>query len=356
MVDQWYLKVLLFPFALLYGLGVTLRNALYSLGVLKGSSFSLPVISIGNLAVGGTGKTPHTEYLIRILHQYLYLAVLSRGYKRKTVGYFEVELASNADQSGDEPLQFKRKYPAVTVAVAESRSLAIPQLLRNHPETNVVLLDDGFQHREVLPGLNILLTEYKRLFTRDFFLPVGRLREWRDEAQRADMIIITKCPDTLSLEEKNNLEKEVTKRANQKVFFSRYRYGHPYKMYEGAQRLPLHQDLTILLIVALAGTDYLLDYLENRVKEVRGMEYNDHHAFSVDDIHDISRHFGLIEDRQNAIVLTTEKDAMRLDMHRDLLRQLNLPIYILPVAVEFLPEYKNVFDEAIKEWLLNFKR
>jgi tetraacyldisaccharide 4'-kinase len=356
MVDQWYLKVLLFPFALLYGLGVTLRNTLYSLGVLKGSVFSIPVISVGNLSVGGTGKTPHTEYLIRILHQYLYLAVLSRGYKRKTSGFLEVSIATNADQCGDEPLQYKRKYPNVTVAVAESRGMAIPQVIRNHPETNVVLLDDGFQHREVKPGLNILLTEYKRLFTRDFFLPVGRLREWKDEAQRADIIIISKCPDNLLPDEKNKLVKEVVQGGNQKVFFSRYRYGHPYKLYEGAQRLPLHPDLTILLVVALAGTDYLLEYLETRVKEVRGMEYSDHHAFSVEDIHDIARQFELIEDKNNAVILTTEKDAMRLDMHRDLLRKLNLPIFILPIAVEFLDENKTAFDEAIKEWLLNFKR
>lgn len=356
MVDQWYLKILLFPFALLYGLGVTLRNTLYSIGMLRGSVFSLPVISIGNLTVGGTGKTPHTEYLIRILQPYLYLAVLSRGYKRKTTGYQEVSLTSNADQAGDEPLQFKRKYPTVAVAVAESRSLAIPQLLRNHPETNVILLDDGFQHREVVPGLNILLTEYKRLFTRDFFLPVGRLREWKDEARRADIIIVTKCPDTLHPEEQDVITKEVTQGGNQKVFFSRYRYGHLYKMYEGAQRVALHDNHTLLLVVALAGTDYLLDYLKTRVKEVRGLEYSDHHAFSVDDIHNIARHFELIEDRQNAIILTTEKDAMRLDMHRDLLRQLNLPVYILPIAVEFISENKDAFDETIKEWLLNFKR
>jgi len=355
MVNHWFYKILLFPFALLYGLGVTIRNSLYSLGVLRGSTFSLPVISIGNLTVGGTGKTPHTEYLVRILHQYLHLAVLSRGYKRKTSGFLEVTLAHNADQCGDEPLQYKRKYPDVSVAVAESRSLAIPQLLRNHPEINVILLDDGFQHREVVPGLNVLLTEYKRLFTRDFFLPVGRLREWRDESQRADMIIVTKCPESLPPEEMIALTKEVSGRRNQKVFFSYYRYGHPYKMYS-TQRLALSQDLTIMLVVGIAGTEYLLSYLETRAKEVRVMEYNDHYAYSEADINDISRHFELIKDRQNAIILTTEKDAMRLDVHRQFLLQQNLPIYILPVTVEFLGENRQDFEGSIKEWLLNFKR
>ena len=356
MVNQWIFKILLFPLALLYGLGVTIRNGLYSLGVLRGSSFSLPVISIGNLTVGGTGKTPHTEYLIRLLHQYVYLAVLSRGYKRKTYGYLEVSLSHDAEQGGDEPLQYKRKYPHVTVAVAESRSMAIPQVLRTHPEINVILLDDGFQHREVVPGLNILLTEYKRLFTRDFFLPVGRLREWRDEAKRADIIVVTKCPESLSPGELDSIRKEVTGNRNQAVFFSHYRYGHPYLMYGGAKRLPLHKDLSVLLVVAIAGTEYLLEYVDSKVREVRVMEYNDHHVYTEADIGDIERHFRLIEDQQNAIILTTEKDAMRLDLHRNLLRQLNLPIYLLPVAVEFLGDNPQAFDESIKQWLLNFKR
>jgi tetraacyldisaccharide 4'-kinase len=355
MVNQWIFKILLFPLALLYGLGATLRNGLYALGILRGSTFSIPVISIGNLTVGGTGKTPHTEYIIRALHQYVYLAVLSRGYKRTTSGYMEVSLAHNADQSGDEPLQYKRKYPHVMVAVAESRSLAIPLLLRAHPEINVILLDDGFQHREVVPGLNILLTEYKRLFTRDFFLPVGRLREWRDEARRADIVVVTKCPLSITPAERDAIKQEVTRGRNQQVFFSRYRYGQPYKMY-GTQRLPLHKDLTVLLVVAIAGTEYLLEYIDSVVGEVRMLEYNDHHAYSNFDIDDIVRHFKLIEDPQNAIILTTEKDAMRLDMHRDLLRQLDLPIYILPVVVAFLEENTQSFDGLIKEWLLNFKR
>jgi len=356
MVNQWIFKILLLPLALLYGLGVTLRNQLYALGVIRGSTFSLPVISVGNLTVGGTGKTPHTEYLIRILYPYLYLCVLSRGYKRSTTGYLEVSISNSADQTGDEPLQFKRKYPAVVVAVAESRGMAIPQVLRAHPEINVILLDDGFQHREVVPGLNILLTEYSRLFTRDFFLPVGRLREWRSESRRADFVIVTKCPSSLSLETMNSIRKEIIGEKNQLVFFSQYKYGHPYKMYGPVQRLPLHKELSVLLVVAIAGTEYLLEHVDSAVKEVRMMEYTDHHAFTQSDIEDIERHFRSMDPSERSIILTTEKDAMRLDMHRDLLLQLDLPIYILPVAVDFLGENSIAFDESIKEWLLNFKR
>ncbi len=357
MVNQWIFKLLLLPFALLYGLGVSIRNGLYATGAMRGSSFNIPIISIGNLTVGGTGKTPHTEYLIRLLHQYLYLAVVSRGYKRRSSGYMEVSLSHNAEQSGDEPLQYKRKYPHVTVVVAESRSLAIPQLLRSHPEINVILLDDGFQHREVTPGLNILLTEYKRLFTHDFFLPVGRLREWRNEAGRADIIIVTKCPVSLFNIEMDAVSKEVSRWGrNQLVFFSRYRYGAPYKMYGHSPRLPLHPELTILLVVAIAGTEYLLEYVESMVNAVHLMAYSDHHAYSALDVEEIARHFRLIEDPKNAIILTTEKDAMRLDIHRDLLHQMDLPVYILPVAVEFIGSVPLAFDESIKEWLLNFRR
>jgi len=356
MINQWILKLLLLPIALLYGLGVGLRNGLYSIGLLRGVSFSIPVISVGNLTVGGTGKTPHIEYLIRLLHEYLPLAVVSRGYKRTTSGYLEVTTYHDASQTGDEPLQYKRKYPHVPVIVAESRSFAIPQLIRTYPVTRVVLMDDGYQHREVEPGLNILLTEYNRLYTEDWLLPVGRLREWRTEAKRADFIVVTKCPDTISSNEMDSIRKEVKKREDQQVFFSRYRYGHPYKMYGTGERYPLHAGVDVLLVVAIAGTEYLLEYVEGLVKDVRMLSYNDHHPFSVSDIGDIERHYRLMAEGRECIILTTEKDAMRLDGHRSLLQQKSLPIYILPVAVQFLGDAPDAFDLAVKDWLLNFKQ
>lgn len=356
MVNQWILKLLLLPLAILYGIGVTLRNMFYSIGLLKGSSFSIPVISVGNLTVGGTGKTPHTEYLIRLLHEYLYLAVLSRGYKRKSLGYLEVQPSHDVTQTGDEPLQYKRKFPHVAVAVAESRSLAIPQVLRSFPQTNVVLLDDGFQHREVIPGLNILLTEFNRLYTKDWFLPVGRLREWREEAVRADIIVVSKCPDGITDEQMRDIRKEVMRKPEQQVYFSRYRYGHPYRMYGNQERLELHNGLTVLVVVAIAGTEYLLEYVESKAGDVHLLEYTDHHLFSNFDIGDMERHFNALPKDGKTIILTTEKDAMRLDQHRALLQQLNLPIYILPVAVSFAQTPGGGFDHAVKDWLLNFKR
>lgn len=344
------------PFAILYGLGVAIRNGLYYAGLLRGVSFSLPVISVGNLTVGGTGKTPHIEYLIRALHQYLPLAVVSRGYKRKTTGYLEIATHHDASQAGDEPLQFKRKYPHVPVAVAENRSFAIPQVIRSHPQTRVVLLDDGYQHLEVIPGLNILLTEHNRLYTKDFMLPVGRLREWPGGARRADMIIVTKCPPSITREDMARIESEVRRKESQQVFFSEYHYGHPYKMYGHGERLVLTKDLDVFVVVAIAGTEYLLEYVEEQCGDVRMLEYNDHHPFSSFDIGDIEKHFKQMNPDRERIILTTEKDAMRLDSHRELLQKLSLPIYILPVAVRFLGDPPDAFSRAVKDWLLNFKR
>ena len=356
MVDQWIFKIVLSPLAALYGLGVTIRNGFYKAGLLRGVSFSIPVISIGNLSVGGTGKTPHTEYLIRLLHEYLRIGILSRGYRRETTGYREVSTSNNASQVGDEPLQFKRKFPEVQVAVAESRSLAIPQLIRSYPDIQLILLDDGFQHREVQPGLNILLTEYNRLYMNDWLLPVGRLREWRSGAKRADIIIVTKCPADLSKEEMTRLESEVAPEDHQQVFFSRYVYGNPYKMYQGSERIQLSDKLDVLLVASIAGTEYLMEYVESKSGSVRLLEYNDHHPFSNFDIGGIERYFRQMPESESSIILTTEKDAMRLDNHRELLLKLNMPIYILPVAVRFIDDGPSSFDAVIKDWLLNFKQ
>lgn len=356
MVDQWILKILLSPLALLYGLVIAIRNGLYSLGLLRGVSFSLPVISIGNLSVGGTGKTPHTEYLVRILHEYLKLGIISRGYKRKTTGYLEVTPYSDASQVGDEPLQYKRKFPHIAVAVGESRSLAIPQLVRTYPDLQVILLDDAFQHREVDAGLNILLTEYNQLYTRDMLLPIGRLREWKSAAKRAEIIIVTKCPAILSDNERDAIEQEVKRYEDQLVFFSHYVYGNPYRMYNSGDRVSLHENLDVLLVTGIAGTDYIMKYVSDKCANVELMEYNDHHPYSDSDIGEIERSFHDMKKDRQRIILTTEKDATRLDAHRQLLLQRNLPVYILPLRVEFIGEEPEAFDDVIKDWLLNFKR
>ncbi|HUR31832.1 MAG TPA: tetraacyldisaccharide 4'-kinase [Saprospiraceae bacterium] len=356
MVDQWILKILLFPVAVLYGIIIAIRNGLYNSGLLRGVTFSIPVISIGNLSVGGTGKTPHTEYLLRVLHEYIKIGILSRGYRRKTSGYLEITPFLDATQAGDEPLQFKRKFPQIPVAVAESRSLAIPLLIRSYPDLQLLLLDDGFQHREVNAGLNILLTDYNKLYTRDWLLPVGTLREWRNGAKRAEMIIVTKCPIDITEKEINDITHEVRQGDEQKVFFSHYAYGNPYKMYNAGDRIALHENLNVLLVTGIADTSYLMEYLQSKCSEVRQLEFNDHHQFSDSDIQDIKRNLEDLPSGQQRIVLTTEKDAMRLDVYRELLQTLDLPLYLLPVRVVFHGETTELFDHEIKDWLLNFKR
>src|SRR5688572_13315164 len=246
MVDQWILKILLSPLALLYGLAVSARNGLYNMGLLRGISFSIPVISIGNLSVGGTGKTPHTEYLIRLLHEYIKIGVLSRGYLRKTAGYREVVINDDAENVGDEPLQFKRKFPHVPVAVSESRGMAIPLLIRTYPDMQLILLDDGFQHREVDAGLHVLLTDYNQRFTEDWLLPVGKRCEWGSASGRADIIIVTKSPVQIGNDEMEAIRREVMHDEDQKIFFSYYAYGNPYRMYRTGERIMLNDNMKVL--------------------------------------------------------------------------------------------------------------
>lgn len=348
------LKVLLAPFSLLYGAGVSLRNFFYRQGLLKGISFNLPVIAVGNLSMGGAGKTPHIEYLIRLLRPYLNLVTLSRGYKRKTKGFLKIHANMTADQAGDEPLQFKRKFPDVLVTVCESRTFAIPQILSENPDRQVILLDDAFQHRAIEPGLNILLTEYSYPFTRDYLLPSGRLREWRGAYRRADIIVVSKCPFQLSEEQRNAMVTEISPLRGQRIYFSYYDYGRPYYLFNRRYVADLQPDWEVLLICAIARMDYLVDYLEEKVHKVRILEYEDHHRFSKYDVGHLKASFDRME-AEKKIIITTEKDAMRLESHKQFLVKNKIPIFALPVQVKFHDDDGDRFDQDVKEYLLNFK-
>jgi tetraacyldisaccharide 4'-kinase len=355
MTQQFLLRILLSPLALLYGFGVSLRNLLYRLGVVRPVRFDLPVISVGNLSVGGTGKSPHIEYLIRLLKDYVQVAVLSRGYMRKSRGFRYVNRSHSAADVGDEPLQFKLKYPDIVVAVGESRSLAIPQMLMRHPGLQVILLDDAFQHRSVQPAMHILLTDYSRLFTRDYLLPAGRLREWRSGYQRADLLIVTKCPPTMTPEEAALLREEIDPFSHQKLFFSAYEYGTPYRLFDIQDRVRLDENVAVLLISAIANTDYLVQYLEDQVGYLDGMPYEDHHYFSAHEMDQMAMRYERLPRNLRRIILSTEKDATRLALHRPWLLEKQLPVYILPVAVQFLFEQGAAFDQGMKQFLLDFK-
>lgn len=354
MIQNYLVKILLAPFSLLYGMIMSLRDFFYRKGLLKSVEFNLPVISVGNLSVGGAGKTPHIEYLILLLRDYINIATLSRGYKRKSRGYIEVKQKMTAEQVGDEPLQFKRKFPDVMVTVSESRSFGIPQIVSDQPDTQLVLLDDAFQHRSVKPGLNVLLTEYSHPFTRDFLLPSGRLREWRSAYERADIIIVSKCPQTMEEAARQAFIEEIKPFPHQQLFFSYYRYHKPYYIFDGRYRANLQEDWDVLLISAIARTEYLTDYLTGKVGTVRALEFEDHHYFTKSDMADLKRSFSELKSDKK-IIITTEKDAMRMELHRKFLFEERLPIFVLPVQVQFHFDEGPVFNEAVKNFLLKFK-
>ena len=258
-------RILLFPFSLLYWLGIAVRNFLYEKQVLKSSSFGLPLICVGNLSVGGTGKSPMVEYLIRLLEHRYHIATLSRGYKRKTKGYALAGPDTTALEIGDEPMQFHQKFPELPVAVGEERMVAIPQLLHDRPQTELIILDDAFQHRAVKAGLNILLTDYSNLFTRDFYLPTGDLRDLKSSYKRAEIIVVTKCKNGISAAEKEKIRNEIRPVNGQKLFFTGLEYGDPWHFTNGDPK-PLKAETEVLLVTGIANPRPLKMMLEEKHK------------------------------------------------------------------------------------------
>ncbi|MDB5205365.1 MAG: lpxK [Flavisolibacter sp.] len=344
-------RILLLPFALIYGLIVIIRNWLYDKEFLKSASFGLPLINVGNLSVGGTGKSPMVEFLVLHLKGRFKVATLSRGYKRKTKGYALANEHTTAIDIGDEPLQFYKKFPDVPIAIGEERIVAIPQLLHDKPETEVIILDDAFQHRAIKPGFNILLTDCGNLYTRDFFLPTGDLRDSRSSCKRADIIIVTKCRPDISAQEKASLQKEIDPQPHQKLFFSCISYGTPYHILHH-NFYGLDNQTEVLLVTGIANPKPLKMFLEEHVHTYYMMHYNDHHIFSIDDWGDIKKRFAGM-DAQKKIILTTEKDAMRLLKFSSELN--GMPFYVMPIEHKFLFGDEPVFLAAISQFIENFK-
>ncbi len=354
MIQQLLVKILLSPLSLLYGIGVSIRLLLYRIGILKSIKFDIPTIAVGNLSIGGAGKSPHIEYLVRLLREYINLATLSRGYQRKTKGYLEVQRNNTATEVGDEPIQFKRKFPEVVVVVSESRTLAIPQIVSTYPNIQCILLDDAFQHLPVDPGLNILLTEFSKPFTRDWLLPSGRLREPRSGYHRADVVIVSKCPTELTPGDRDQLKEELNLYSHQQIFFSYYQYKIPYYIFQSKYKAQLDSEVDVLLICAIAGSKYLVEYLEKKVASVAALEYEDHHYFDKNDLGNLKRRFESM-DGEKKVIITTEKDAMRLAEHHQFLSESKLPVFVLPIEVAFHDEDGAEFNEYVKNYLLKFK-
>ena len=318
------------PLSWLYGLGVSIRNLMFDCGVLKSKTYNIPVICVGNITVGGTGKTPHTEYLIRLLSKDNQVAVLSRGYKRKSEGYVLATEKTPMAEIGDEPYQMKQKYPQIHMAVDKDRCHGIEQLMQNtvKPQTEVVILDDAYQHRYVKAGLNILLMDYHRLIHLDKLLPAGRLRESSSGSKRADIVIITKCPRDIMPMEKTGIGRSIGLENWQKIFFTTYKY--PDQM-EDIGENPL-------LVTGIASSEQMVYDLKKIVPTFEVMSFPDHHNFTEQDIENIRQ-------RANGrTILTTEKDATRLHGLDN--------VKVIPIEVEFI-EGKEEFDQTIKNYVNN---
>lgn len=344
-------RVLLLPFALLYGFIIILRNFAYNRNWLRSSEFNFPLICVGNLSVGGTGKSPMVEYLIQLLRPQFKIATVSRGYKRKTKGYVLANENTTALEIGDEPMQFHVNFPEVAVAVGEERIVAIPQLLHDRPDTQAIILDDAFQHREVRAGLNILLTQYDDLYVHDYFLPTGDLRDQRASSKRADIIVVTKCPATLTEIEKEDVLEDLKPKEHQKVFFTTIEYGDPYHIMHQDPR-PITEEDEVLLVCGIANPKPLKEYLLERAETYYQMDYSDHHIFRIDDLRDIKKKFENIH-AKNKMIITTEKDAVRLIKFTNEL--MDLPLYVLPIRHKFLFDEGNIFDDMVIDFIKHFK-
>ena len=341
----------LLPLSWFYGIGVGFRNLLFEMGVLKEHTYKTPVISVGNITVGGTGKTPHVEYLIRLLKDHVHVAVLSRGYKRKSSGFLLAQTDTPLSDIGDEPYQMKQKYPDITVAVDAKRTRGIEYLISGKEtglEIDAILLDDAYQHRYVKPGLNILLVDYHRLIIHDKLLPAGRLREPVKGKDRADIVIVTKCPTTLNPMEFRVLTKQMNLYPYQQLFFTTIKYEPLHPLFDGTEQIEKLEELAgrhILLLTGIASPKQIYYDLKPHTPDIYPLRYSDHHNFKKKDIKKINEAFeGLPSPK---LIITTEKDAVRLKETEGLTPEARRSIYVLPISIEFMLQGEESFNEKI---------
>lgn len=343
-INEWML-----PLSWLYGLGVRLRNQLFELGILKSRSFDIPIISVGNITVGGSGKTPHVEYLIRLLKDHAKVAVLSRGYKRKSKGYVLAGDETPMKDIGDEPFQMKTKFPDTHVAVDKNRCHGIDMLTGNKEtsDTDVILLDDAFQHRYVKPGVNILLVDYHRLIIYDKLLPAGRLREPQSGKARADIVIITKCPKDMKPMEYRVIIKAMNLYPYQQLFFTTLEYDNLRPMFCGEER-PLKsigKNENILLLTGIASPKQMIYDLKEYSGNITPLTFPDHHQFTSNDIERINEAFKAMPSPKT--IITTEKDNARLFGMDGLSDEVRHNMYMLPVRIKFMLEQEEEFNNKI---------
>lgn len=341
-----FIRIILFPFSLIYGFIIIIRNYLFDKNILRSATFEIPIICVGNLSVGGTGKSPMVELLVALLKKNYSVATLSRGYSRKTKGYKEVTVLSTPEEVGDEPLQFKIKFSDITVAVAEQRIEGIPRLIYENPNIEVIILDDAFQHRTVKPGFNILLTEFNSLYAQDFFLPTGNLRDSKISANRADVIVVTKCPSFLQQKDKMKLQKLLNVKPYQHLFIATLQYDKPKHLFTN-EEIAL-ENKHILLFTAIANDKVLIDYLKDHAQSVDVIKYPDHHHFNEKDVQDLVSKYSTISTGEK-IIITTSKDAVKLNIFNNQLNK--LPIYVLNIRHQVLLGEDKDFNSIILNYV-----
>lgn len=353
-------KLILLPLSKLYGLGVAVRNQLFERNVLRQTEFDIPVIVIGNIAVGGTGKTPHVEYVVNLLRDRYNVGVLSRGYKRKTKGFVHATRRSTPEDIGDEPYQIFQKYGNdVSVAVCEKRVEGIGRLREVNGDINLMVLDDAFQHRYVKPSVSVVLTEYSRPVFTDHLMPYGRLREPASAVSRADMVIVTKCPGGMTPMEYRMFKENLSLFPYQKLFFSRYVYGHLVPVFaENCNSVPYLDWLTendaILIVTGIANPRPFVRHIRRNKAKVRLIRFNDHVNFSHSDMEAIKRKFDTMNGKHR-YVLTTEKDAVKLAHSPYFPHKLKAVTFYMPVSVDFVSPQPDepTFDDSLRKLINN---
>lgn len=344
-------KILLFPVACLYGFIIAIRNKLFDWKVLSSKSYDIPIISVGNLSAGGTGKTPHTEYLVSLLKNRYKVAILSRGYRRKTKGFILVNGNNTQTEIGDEPYQYMKKFPDVVLAVDENRKRGISRILKEMPGIDVILLDDAFQHRYVKPGKSIILTDYHHLYVHDYLIPTGMLRESSKGARRADLIIVTKTPKVLSPITRRNLVNDLKPKHHQKIYYSYVAYDEPIPLKLCSNQKPASDKYNYIIMVAGVANSYpFQEYLRGLCNELIVIDFNDHHQYSSADLEKISREYQAIISKDK-VIFTTEKDATRLDNEEFSTYLDVLPVYYIPIRIKFHDSDEVSFDKLILDYV-----
>ncbi len=351
-----FLRIILFPFAIAYGIAVRIRNWFFDSGIFKEKEFPIPIIGVGNLSVGGTGKTPFVEYLVNMLSDNYRVAILSRGYGRSTSGFRLADQFSDHEDVGDEPMQYSRKFGnRIIVAVDANRRNGIRYLMANYKHLDVILLDDSFQHRYVKPGMNILLTDYHNLYMEDYLLPSGRLRDCVSSAKRADIIVVTKTYKVLSAITRRRVDAILKPKEHQIIYYSFLNYGDLVPLPGANIELPKKNTNTILMFCGIANPEPLKDYLRDQCSELISFEFPDHHIYKKKDLQKIRKKFEELFTRSK-IILTTEKDVMRLIKSPYLSELKNLPVFYIPIEVKLHGTDEPEFEQQIIEYVEKNRR